>query len=335
MAYKSTPHNFYRRTGRKPVYRNAGIFTGRRPSHVQVTSAIFQLMWGMSPFQKKIRNEWKKVIKRMDKLIAEGYDFDTEEFRNIYTGEIKRSHKQLNRLKELKMDQLRREATSYKGLTDKIQMAELRRKEQWFLRKQRKERRKMLAEEATGAQQILGLERMEKERYFDEQQRKDREEMLERERKDREAYERQQKYKRDLDLKIQNLVNDEETYLGQIYEYAAAHPVKDDRLQNAINLVMEAVVKLEKASDEEKEAVIKFIEDKGELNGWIQHDYVVLFYEIPDDYNKPLLDSISWAGQQNLDLDEYKTDEEGFIDLTNVRPASFETDDFLDDDLPF
>ena len=266
--------------------------------------------------RRQIYDEWKKVRKRMDELIAEGYDFDTDEFRDIYTDwtSLKNSKKQLERLKKLNKTQLRREATSYMGITDKVRM--------WKRWKYRDlewvDGELVIPEESTDLTipevEIPGQEVREPDELPEPP-------------KGLPAPVDQIPY--DLDIKIINLLEDEEAYIQACDEYRATHkmsPKQLDKYYKAIALAQDCITMLMNAATEEKAAVIQFVEEHGELASLIEQDYFRLFYTIPDDYNTPLLNVLPLTQEASDSFNELTEDEDGYLDYSNLKPSSWDLD---------
>ena len=82
-------------------YYLPNVYIGRQTLGAKTVKSINTLI-NASPHarrSKEILKAWKKVVARMNKLIAEGYDFDTPEFRDIYMGvTIKNLHRGNNKI---------------------------------------------------------------------------------------------------------------------------------------------------------------------------------------------------------------------------------------------
>lgn len=262
--------------------------------------------------KRQIYDEWKKVRKRMDELIAEGYDFDTDEFRDIYSDwqSMKNSKKQLERLKKLTKAQLRREATAYQGITDKLAMWK-----KWKNRK--KEALQKIIDEQVEAQRKADQEILDRHKELDRQKEYD-DKVLE-------------KIASDLDVKIQNIMEDEMAYLAEIDEWYSSGRVKSEKYINA-KLAAEAVIRLlPTLNDEDKEVIVQEYETNDKLSGVInsaENRYRGLFYEeFAPGFNKSL--AALYPGIQEM-VDE--VDDEEFMDFSNIKPTSwgeFDEDDLL------
>lgn len=266
--------------------------------------------------RRQIYDEWKKVRKRMDELIAEGYDFDTDEFRDIYTDwqSLKNSKKQLERLKKLTKAQLRREATSFLGITDKVKMWK-----RWKYRNYEWVDGEMVYPEEETGLTIPEVEMPGQEvRVPDE---------LPEPPKGLPAPVDQIPY--DLDIKIINLLDDEEKYLRACEEYKNTHkltPRQQTQYYKAIALAQDCITMLMNASPEEKAAVVQFVEEKGELASMIEQDFLKLFYIIPEDYNTPLLNVLPLTQEAAEAMNDLKEDEDGFVDYSSIKPSSWDLD---------
>lgn len=266
--------------------------------------------------RRQIYDEWKKVRKRMDELIAEGYDFDTDEFRDIYTDwqSLKNSKKQLERLKKLTKTQLRREATSFLGITDKEKM--------WNRWKYRKY--EWVDGEMVYPEEETGLTIPEVEMPGQEVRTPDE---LPAPPNGLPAPPDQIPY--DLDIKVVNLLDDEEKYIQACEEYRATHKMSTKQLEKyykAITLAQDCITMLMNATPEEKAAVVQFVEDHGELGPMIEQDYLRLFYVIPEDYNIPLLNVLPLTQEAADAMNDLKEDEEGFVDYSDLKPSSWDLD---------
>lgn len=303
------------RTGTRRAKNYGPFFFGAQSLGANTVRSINTLL-ARSPGAKlarAIEKERKKVVKRMAELIAEGYDFDFDEFRDIWTGNVKHSRKQLERLKQLGKRALRRYASSYKGITDKLLMKQMYDAEV----QQKKMRNKMIKEAKKAAEQKARDEEMERIRR--EEAAKD-EELL-----------AQLPY--DLDIKVNKLLRDEEKYILTCEEFVFLHPLKTYRqkqmYERAIRLANECIDTLQRATDEEKQKVIDFIETHGNLSDMIQMDFYVLFYDIPNQYNDPFLMFVPITGQQEMEMDAIRVDARGFLMLEDLKPSTFDDDDFL------
>lgn len=269
--------------------------------------------------RRQIYDEWKKVRKRMDELIAEGYDFDTDEFRQIYSDwtSLKNSKKQLERLKELKKKQLRREATSFMGITDKVKMWKRYkyRKLEWvdgevvFPEVEPAETSLTIPEAEIPGQEVrtpdelgeppLGLPAPADQIPYD------------------------------IDIKIQNILDDELAYLDEISAYNLTNEKHIRRKEEAEKAAREVIHALDVATNEEKIAIVRFYEDNGNLERVIQEAndrYIGLFtYYYAVGFNIAL-------AQLHIgltDSNRFEEDEEGFIDMDSIRIPTDDDDDFL------
>lgn len=294
------------------------VYFGVMPLGVNTARSLMRLFFEGVPVRgraREIYDEWKKVRKRMDELIAEGYDFDTDEFRDIYMGNLPNSKKTLERLQELKKQQLRREATSYQGITDKVEM---RRKYNAEVQA-RKDAKKAAREAAKRAEED------ERERIRQEQDKYGREALS--------------RIPRDLDIKIQNLIDEERQYIEAILNRMnKGRPIREDLMdpETARELAEKVISVLLEADDRTKQAVIDVLEEKGSIGPTGDKTPDIALFDYIPKLNMEYLENIPGSKYLQDYLDSVEGDE--FIDLSNIKPASFEDDDFLpqdDDDMPF
>ena len=295
------------------------LYFGVMPLGVNTARSLMKLFFEGVPVRgraREIYDEWRKVRKRMDELIAEGYDFDTDEFRDIYMGNLPNSKKTLERLQGLKKKQLRREATAYKGITDKVEMR----------RKYNAEVQARKAATKAAKEAAKKTEEDERDRIRKEQAKHD-EEALGR-------------IPRDLDIKIQNLIEEERQYIQTLLDRVnKPAPISENypyTPEQAEALAEKVINVLLEADDRTKQAVVDVIERKGGVGptGDLTPDWQLFDY-IPK-LNEEYLESIPGAKYLQDYLDTIDGDE--FIDFTKIKPASYEDEGFLPqdyDDIPF
>lgn len=210
--------------------------------------------------QKQILREWKKVKKRMDDLIKEGYRFSGR-LQDIYNGYLHNSKRELKFLQQMKKAELRVLSASYKGVTDVKAKDELLKAER---RARREEKRRILIEQR--AQDALYMDQMA----------------------DMEAEEEDRKSA--LDIKIQNIAKEEEKYIYECEMWAGyVDPSRQDWAMDYAAEVIEAINKLDY---EAKEALIDFWENNGGIYGIVQQNesrYYGMFYDAMF-FNRDLLE---------------------------------------------
>lgn len=264
-------------TRRSKDYYLPNVYLGTQPIGAKTVKSINTLI-AASPHarrSKEIVKEWRKVVKRMSKLISEGYDFDTDEFRNIYFGEdIKVSKKQLERLKELNMTKLRKEATSYKGITDKSLMWKTWRQE----RKEYNERKKREKEPIPAPD--VPEETPDEGDFPDD-------------------------IGDEIEEKIERIVNDEIEYITECSAWTGW--VSEDRRRSCIQLANEVIININNADRETKIAIIDFYENNA-IGETIERSitlYEGYFYNVPRYVNTPLLyDFINIVGVKDTIPDD-------------------------------
>ena len=240
-------------------YYLPNVYIGRQTLGAKTVKSINTLI-NASPHarrSKEILKAWKKVVARMNKLIAEGYDFDTPEFRGIYMGEnIKVSKKQLERLKQLDMTKLRKEATSYKGITDKATMWKTWRQE----RKEYNERKKREKEPIPPPDIPQEPEDDFPDDIGDE-----------------------------IEEKIERIIDDEIAYIADCEAWTGW--VSEERRRNCIELANEVIININVLDRDTKLAIIEFYESDtiGEMIEKSITLYEGYFYNVPKYINMPLL----------------------------------------------
>lgn len=210
--------------------------------------------------QIQILREWKKVKKRMDDLIKEGYTFGGR-LQEIYIGNLHNSQRELDFLKQMTKKELRVLSASYKGITDTTEKMRLLNKERAAKRMERK--------------RILEEQRVQDQIYMEEMA---------------EIEERESQHRSSLDIKIQNIAMEEEKYIYECEMWGGyVDPDRQDWAMDYAESVIDAINNLDYDS---KEALIDFWENNGGIYGIIQQNenrYYGLFYDAMF-FNRDLLE---------------------------------------------
>lgn len=199
-----------------------------------LVSSVFNLMHA-SPFQKQVLSEARKVRKRIIQLEAEGYTFPKWINDLVFGEEITISKKTLKRLKEMNMYFLRTHAASYKGETDINKIIAKHNQEVAEKRRAARNRKNGQGELPIQSDPELPL---------------------------------------DLDIKIENLVEEEQKYLEELemtyrlYRHSIRfvreyYPMARMNALTALNTLINLSV-------EEKQKIIDFWEGNGGLAGAIE-----------------------------------------------------------------
>ena len=239
---------------------NSGIriYFGKSPIGVNTVRALNKLIKQKpDTLKSKILSEWKKVKKRMDALIAEGYTFGGR-LQDIYIGNLHNTQNELDFLKQMTKDELRVLSKSYKGITNVKEKMDLLKQE----RAARRAEKKRILEEQR-AQDLLYME---------------------------ELAEMESERKSFLAMKLQNIVEEEEKYIDEILHWDGY--VDPDRADWAVGYADQISSAVENLDDDAKEALIDYWENNGGLYGIIQQNenrYYGMFYDAMF-FNRDLLD---------------------------------------------
>lgn len=239
---------------------NSGIriYFGKSPIGVNTVRALNKLIKQKpDTLKSKILSEWKKVKKRMDALIAEGYTFGGR-LQDIYIGNLHNTQNELDFLKQMTKDELRVLSKSYKGITNVKEKMDLLKQE----RAARRAEKKRILEEQR-AQDLLYME---------------------------ELAEMEAERKSFLEMKLQNIVEEEEKYIDEILHWDGY--VDPDRADWAADYADQVSRAVENLDDDAKEALIDYWENNGGLYGIIQQNenrYYGMFYDAMF-FNRDLLE---------------------------------------------
>ena len=239
---------------------NSGIriYFGKSPIGVNTVRALNKLIKQKpDTLKSKILTEWKKVKKRMDALIAEGYTFGGR-LQEIYIGNLHNTQNELDFLKQMTKDELRVLSKSYKGITNVKEKMDLLKQE----RAARRAEKKRILEEQR-AQDLLYME---------------------------ELAEMEAERKSFLDMKLQNIVEEEEKYIDEILHWDGY--VDPDRADWAVDYADQVSRTIDNLDDDAKEALIDYWENNGGLYGIIQQNenrYYGMFYDAMF-FNRDLLE---------------------------------------------
>ena len=210
--------------------------------------------------QIQILREWKKVKKRMDDLIKEGYTFGGR-LQEIYIGNLHNSQRELDFLKQMTKKELRVLSASYKGITDTTEKMKLLNKERAVKRMERK--------------RILEEQRVQDQIYMEEMA---------------EIEEKESQHRSSLDIKIQNIAKEEEKYIYECEMWEGY--VDSGRRDWAMDYAESVIDAINNLDYDSKEALIDFWENNGGLYVIIQQNesrYYGLFYDAMF-FNRDLLE---------------------------------------------
>lgn len=261
VAYRSEQ----RRTG-----AGIRIYFGSTPLGVNTVRSLNKLLKNSKRNTRKmeILREWKKVKKRMDKLIAEGYKF-TGRLQDIYNGFLHNTKRELDFLKQMKMEELRVLSASYKGITNVAEKMNLLKKERAM---KRAEKKRILEEQR--AQDLLYLDMLA----------------------DMEAEEKDRRYQQD--IKIQNIIGEEMDYIEACMEWDGY--VDELRRQECAALAQDVADAIERMTPEDLDAIIDFWENTGGLYEIIKQGenlYWGMFYDAAH-FNSQLLTLTGLTGRE-------------------------------------
>lgn len=273
------------------------IHVPRQVSTEMLVSSVFKLFHA-SPFQKQVLNEAKKVRKRIQKLIAEGYTFPDWVMDLVFGEEITISKKTLKRLKEMDMYFLRTHAASYKGETDINKIIAMHNRE--VADKRAATRAKREAEKNKGQ----GGVEPTPEDVPDEGE-----------------------------VLREGIVKDEERYIARVLQFIGA--TDEDRINYAIERAQSVLNMIYNADIEEIRAILDFIDQNGKLYDVInaaETEFEGLFYDAPQ-YNMDILGITPFGGEklfEHIFGDDAEFMPSSFYDFRNEVE---DEDDF--GDIPF
>ena len=270
MARNSSYNSLARRTlrrARKLTFDIGGsklsIPVIRVPTQVStemLVSSVFNLFHA-SPFQRQVLNEAKKVRKRIQKLIAEGYTFPDWIMDLVFGEEITISKKTLKRLKEMDMYFLRTHAASYKGETDINKIIAKHNRE--VADKRAATRAKKEAEKNKGEGTTIDDDIPDEGEVLRE-----------------------------------GIVKDEERYIARVLQFIGA--TDEDRINYAIERAQSVLNMIYNADIEEIRAILDFIDRNGKLYDVInaaEREFEGLFYDAPQ-YNMDILGVTPFGGEK-------------------------------------
>lgn len=269
MARNSSYNSLARRTlrrARKLTFDIGGsklsIPVIRVPAQVStemLVSSVFNLFHA-SPFQRQVLNEVKKVRKRIQKLIAEGYTFPDWIMDLVFGEEITISKKTLKRLKQMDMYFLRTHAASYKGETDINKIIAKHNRE--VADKRAATRAKKEAEKNKGEGTTIDDDIPDEGEVLRE-----------------------------------GIVKDEERYIARVLQFIGA--TDEDRINYAIERAQSVLNMIYNADIEEIRAILDFIDRNGKLYDVInaaEREFEGLFYDAPQ-YNMDILGVTPFGGE--------------------------------------
>lgn len=265
FTYGATFRSQLRKSRRLQIQQGQGGFTvylGTNPSTGTVVRSVLTLLNYMTPKQKAVMREARKVQKRIEELEAQGWTFPKGGIiDDIKNGNFKLNKKTLEKLQDMDKRWLRQHAASYGGETDINKILDKYNKEVAEKRRASIEAKKRAQKEAQEREQYEG-------RSIEDIQ--------------------EDEIPEDWDVKIHNIIEEEQAYINEclffLYGFGKDNERMNDLVNEAVSLARSVIETVMNITEEEARVIIDYWESPGMINRIIndaETRFKGLFYDVP------------------------------------------------------